>query len=599
MLPVPASVLVIDDNKDLDKILPTILTPLGTTFKRVAGSKEVEATLRDEPRWDMVLVDYYLTGETGASLLPALRTALPDATLVLLSVDPRAFSLCDGQNYDAVGLLSPSDFADPDSARDAIIKLHCSSKLHITSKPMNKTVKDLLTHAKSNYARYSSESLPSFLASIPEMLFQEQPGEVVELPHAIAGGSTDCMGVITHSLSPWGESITLLASLGRDARIMDTLGLSRRSAYIQGLGLLACNKSIATHYPKGVPLDQWARNVSFRKKVYRSVGFRPVVVDVAVNPGVDVVLNVEDWVSIAHQILSHCPEQTDRSGWTSALGTLEEEPFLREKVRAQLASWGREEENDTFQKVIHCMKAALNVSGSLDDSTLRYFFRSVLLLEGMTGPVLRIGPPYEKFTDAVASAGERGGALNVQTMSAKRKSGDGVPGLSGQGVQVNGVYFQDYNLSGKETLPYTLLSGSMRDSTPEEAKEVSIVLGENDSEDQILRCLKKTNWFSVCRLFSDLISFVVHCRDRRDFVKLVSAGDKIDRHLGRSLAILKDGPEKSVILSSSWVERNGDATVPPHLIPYLLPTERLWSQETAYVLKLICEFGLKIGYANP
>ena len=99
------SVLLVDDNRTFLRVLTEFLAEAGEGALRVVGSvlDGREAVVQAETLHpDVVLVDLQMPLQSGVTLLPHLRTRLPDAILV-------ALTLLDPDLYQAATLAAGAD----------------------------------------------------------------------------------------------------------------------------------------------------------------------------------------------------------------------------------------------------------------------------------------------------------------------------------------------------------------------------------------------------------------------------------------------------------------------------------------------------------
>lgn len=82
-------VLVVDDNDDIRGLLRVSFDLDGrlTVVEEANRGDSAVLLARKSPAIDAVVLDYHMPGGTGLDVLPALREALPDATIVLYSSD--------------------------------------------------------------------------------------------------------------------------------------------------------------------------------------------------------------------------------------------------------------------------------------------------------------------------------------------------------------------------------------------------------------------------------------------------------------------------------------------------------------------------------
>ncbi|NQU42001.1 response regulator, partial [bacterium] len=78
-----ARILIVDDERDLLKMMGIFLAELGTEI-RSAQDAEAALKLLEQERFDLILCDHYLPGATGMDLLLATREIKPDPPLFIM-----------------------------------------------------------------------------------------------------------------------------------------------------------------------------------------------------------------------------------------------------------------------------------------------------------------------------------------------------------------------------------------------------------------------------------------------------------------------------------------------------------------------------------
>jgi len=580
MLPIPKRVLLVDDYwRDIEPRFKQIFDRLGTTLDCATNEQNYDELKRVNDhanRWDLVILDYKLGESTGSVLLPKLRAELPASTILLYSGDPSAFSASESQQYDTAGFLTPELLASPHDAQDWILARHASFQLQ--SKQAS-TLKELLSAlidaGRTDWQKYLGDlDVTSVLAAIPEFTFG--PGREDEACLASVLGKKQAVtrgtGVIFHGISPWGESITLLSPLGRDWRILQTLhegqvndgkvkwqGLHDHRlgvVFLQGPGLANLNSSIR-RWCGALPIDSWAINACRRRRLYDLVGFRSLVIDLDGGPVVDFVVDLSYWMQLSEIALKGISREISGEKIRQHLDQLEPSTAFSQD---QYQALGRTDElvQRDFATVVSAMKNLVNLTSTLDEGTLKYFFRAGKLLELLPGPLLRLGPFTEKYFDGLAHRDRK--------------------------EDFSAFYAANYRLSGRACLPYCLLSDELKETTFDEAKNGHILISVDCSADEVEQCLSQTRWLDACRTIADLLSFVAAACSRNKLDKtskavINNAVQAVDPELRTALDLASKDPTSPA--AKAWIRKNGAAMVPLHFRPYLLASRQLYSREMA------------------
>jgi len=100
-------VMIVDDERLFAELLRVAMRS-AEDIHVVAVAHDVRSAISalDEARPDVVLADYHLPDGTGADLARAVRTARPQAAIVVLTGDPSAFTLADVARSGAAGHLT-------------------------------------------------------------------------------------------------------------------------------------------------------------------------------------------------------------------------------------------------------------------------------------------------------------------------------------------------------------------------------------------------------------------------------------------------------------------------------------------------------------
>ena len=112
------SVMLVDDNPDFLKVIREFLEADGKfrVLEAVDSASEALTLARAEPP-EAVVLDLGMPGMTGLEVLPLLRTALPDAKIVVLT-------LLDTESYRKAAMRSGADgFLSKSSLKQELVPL--------------------------------------------------------------------------------------------------------------------------------------------------------------------------------------------------------------------------------------------------------------------------------------------------------------------------------------------------------------------------------------------------------------------------------------------------------------------------------------------
>ena len=113
------SVLLIDDDALVRKIVSQLLQRIGFEVTAAASGAAGLAQFRNGPRFDLVVLDWLMPGVSGEQVLGALREAEPDLAVILIS----GFSIEDPAAYDkrAARLQKPMTMDDLRAAARSLL----------------------------------------------------------------------------------------------------------------------------------------------------------------------------------------------------------------------------------------------------------------------------------------------------------------------------------------------------------------------------------------------------------------------------------------------------------------------------------------------
>jgi CheY-like chemotaxis protein len=105
--PVDASVLVVEDEAAVRRVITAVLERIGARVTAVADGDAAVAAVEAGGRWDLVLSDVVLPGErSGVDVLRVCRAALPSARFALMSGYPRDHLASDDPWIQSLPLLA-------------------------------------------------------------------------------------------------------------------------------------------------------------------------------------------------------------------------------------------------------------------------------------------------------------------------------------------------------------------------------------------------------------------------------------------------------------------------------------------------------------
>jgi excisionase family DNA binding protein len=107
----PGSVLIVDDNAEVGRIMSLIVEKIGYRARYVTDASEgLKQVSRDAP--DLILLDLVMPGMTGPEFLRELRVTFPDLPVVIVTAYPDSDLMKQATQYAPLMLLAKPVDAD-------------------------------------------------------------------------------------------------------------------------------------------------------------------------------------------------------------------------------------------------------------------------------------------------------------------------------------------------------------------------------------------------------------------------------------------------------------------------------------------------------
>jgi len=157
------SVLIVDDDKDIRRMLEFNLQRLGADYHVVAVKDTDEALKKIEEEWfDLVLTDYMMPGMTGVDLARVVHRLSPDTQIILMTA------------YSSPKLRNTSDHVGFDGFLNKPFDMEQLRRLVEKAARQSKTEREARTNAKATPAEKlpAQETIPSKTPPQPESIDQ-------------------------------------------------------------------------------------------------------------------------------------------------------------------------------------------------------------------------------------------------------------------------------------------------------------------------------------------------------------------------------------------------------------------------------------------
>jgi hypothetical protein len=333
--------------------------------------------------------------------------------------------------------------------------------------------------------------------------------------------------LVCHGLSPIGDSILLLAEIGRVSRLAWALGLPWH-VMLADISWMSSNRSIRQFSTLSEQTIDTGLRVCLdkRRRLYDALNATPHLREITPYDRANAISRTK-----LRQISEHYRALVESLWGEAATGKLEysqvqaisaplDQAILREATSLPTHIRVLGQFPRTLSALEHELKPHLEILRTIakqfntfDDEVFTYFFAQYYAQQSYKGAAIKVAPiserrfdePFDTLDEYFQAWGEGHSTTNIGAGNVTGKSG---PPLSA-------AYLPQYQIGNLKMLPYTPLSLDAHHLTEKDHKLVeSSMLGLDDRElesARVVELLRDTPIVNRNRLVSDLVSFIQLC----------------------------------------------------------------------------------------
>lgn len=436
----------------------------------------------------------------------------------------------------------------------------------------------------------------------PEILFGRYELSSQSIDNQVKFENINCISdlqnkqiLVFHALSPAGENISYIASIGRDFTNANLLKANELRYVQQGLNWAFLNHSL-NQILFGVKEEKKSQIVencinqrirffklfNFNKLYNKDLNSLPFniqykVLDYIPSTNASNLIVINDWMKIASKILeipiiSNALKQKDRAKIQNIL-----DDVISEKERSSDDDF---EEQFGYRKsdcllILRNLSGLLNIKAFSNESLIYYFMQNKYVFDFYSN-IIRFGPFEEKNWDTpIKHMIKYNNEENYKIYS--------------------GIYTKSWSFNGIESLPYSYLSGNVINHIRGNAITIENLYFIGDNKSILLSKLTK---YELIRLLSDIISFTIFASlFDVEFKNIINQLPSIFKGESRNLNIIPGSDEYVSFIKNSIdlsMRSSKENYCPASLLPYLLTNDEI-EQNKNKIIEFINTVNIYMG----